>query len=699
MSSRLKKTSLQSLLVLLLLTLVLGAGAVVAQDAASRVLTPGVAVNGTLDSDNPIQVYTYAGTSNQAVSFTVSTEAETALNVVVTDAAGAPLTAEAGDNASADAGSLTKSYTLPADATYYVTVLAGDALPDDGVDFEISAAIAAGSTGATFTEPVDLLTSTGIQVSLQWGSTANLDLEVRDPIGGSLRFATPSVSSGGTFGTNVNSVCNALSDNSPTEQATWPAGVVPTGSYEILVYYQPLDACPTTDSVDFGVNITVDGTAVPAFEGTLRPNQVYIASVVVNEDGSVKAGLSGVKVDPPVLIGIDLDNPTPITRDTAVSSALTSQQPYHVYSFAGVANEVISVLMNATSGSLDTLLMLVDPNGNAVSINDDAAQGVTNSAVSNLSLILPGEYKIVATRYGQAVGGTQGGYTLTVTGALNDTTNNQTATLLNLPDLPAGSVQISLQWSTAADLRLLVRDPQGDTVFVDKPQIPSGGQLAVSNNVRCATTSASPVSYIYWPEGRLPSAGPYEIEVQYQDQCNDNRPVVFTLNVVAGGNIVLAKTQQLFVKERFVTSFSIDTAGQLAGGDGGIFGTLDAPDASTLDYASQIETAQVLTSDQSVNGSIRQNKKFDLYVFDGTAGQVATIGMSGRNGTLDTVLFLIDPSGVQVAQNDDASAETTDSVINEFTLPADGRYVIIATHFGGPYGVTSGDYALTLRLN
>jgi hypothetical protein len=242
------------------------------------------------------------------------------------------------------------------------------------VDFEVSAAVAAGSTGATFTDPVDLLTSTGIQVSLQWGSTANLDLEVRDPVGGSLRFATPTVTSGGTFGTNVNSVCNALSDNSPTEQATWPAGVVPTGSYEILVYYQPLDACPTTDSVDFGINVTVDGTAVPAFQGTLRPNEVYIASVVVNEDGSVKAGLSGVKVDPPALTGIDLDNPTPITRDTAVSSALTSQQPYQVYSFSGVANEVVSVLMNATSGSLDTLLMLVDPNGSAVSINDDAAQ-------------------------------------------------------------------------------------------------------------------------------------------------------------------------------------------------------------------------------------------------------------------------------------------------------------------------------------
>jgi hypothetical protein len=697
MSSRLMKTAIRSLLVFGLLT-ALGLSAALAQDTTSRVLTPGVALSGTLDVENPIQVYTYAGTADQTVSFTVSNEDEVALNLVVTDATGAPVPTTNG-NGNLSTGSMTKTYLLAADGTFYVSVIAGDALADTSVSFEVSAVIAAGTSGAVFTDPVDLLTATGIQVALQWSSTANLDLEVRDSIGGSLRFATPSVNSGGIFGTNVNSVCNALSDNSPTEQATWPAGVVPTGSYEILVYYQPLDACPTTDPVDFGVNVTVDGTAVPAFQGTLRPNEVYIASVVINEDGSVKAGLSGVKVDPPSLTGLQLDNPTAITRDTAVSGVITSQQPYQVYSFTGTASEVVSVLLNATSGSLDTLLLLVDPNGNAVSINDDAAQGVTNSAVSNLSLILPGEYKIVATRYGQAIGGTQGGYNLTVTGALSDTTNNQSGTLPVLPNLPAGSVQVSLQWSTAADLRLLVRDPQGDTAFVDKPQIPSGGQLAASNNVNCANTSTSPVSYVYWPEGRLPNAGPYEIEVQYQNQCNDTRPVVFTLNVVADGQLVLSKTQQVFLGERYVVSYSIDTAGQITAGDGGIFGTLSAPDSSTLDYAAQIETAQVLTSDQSVNGSIRQNKKFDLYVFDGQSGEVATIGMQGRNGTLDTVLFLIDPTGIQVAQNDDASNETTDSVINEFTLPEDGRYIIIATHFGGLYGVTSGDYTLTLRLN
>jgi hypothetical protein len=698
MSSQRQKQGFRFLgLLVLMLALTVSFSWTFAQDG-SRVLIPDTAVSGILNRDNPAAVYTFTGQAGQSVELNLTSDADQEFAVVITDSAGVRLDSGGSADSGADGSTATTTAELPADGMIFVTVVSSDGVTDEDVEFELTLVADVAVPPATFTEPGELLTATGIQIGLQWSSTANLDLEVRDPVGGSLRFATPTVTSGGVFGVNVNSVCNALSADSPTEEASWPAGVVPTGSYEILVYYQPLEDCPTTDAVEFGVNVTVDGTAVPAFQGTLQPNQVYLASFVVNADGTVSGGLSGIRVDPPTVTGLTLDTPIPLTRDTAVSSFITSQRPYEVYSFAGQANEVVSVVMEASSGSLDTLLMMIDPNGNLVSINDDAAQGVTNSSITNLSLILAGDYTIIASRYGQAIGGTQGGYTLTLTGAL-DATDAAVATLPVLPNLPAGSVQVSLQWSTGADLRLLVRDPQGDTVFVDRPQIPSGGQLAASNNVNCANTSTSPVSYIYWPVGRLPNAGPYEVEIQYQNQCNDTTPVTFTLNVVANGVSVLSRTQQLFLDERYVTSYTIDTDGQITAGDGGIFGTLSVPDSATIDYSSQIETAQVLTSDQAVNGSIRLNKKFDLYVFDGEAGQVATIGMVGRNGTLDTVLFLIDANGTQIAQNDDASADTTDSLISDFALPEDGRYIIIATHFGGLYGVTAGDYALTLRLN
>ncbi len=465
----------------------------------------------------------------------LTTDASQTLDLVVTDLAGVRLESSEGE-----AGI---SVSLPDDGLIYITVVAPEGVTDAGISFELTLSTTS-VVPVAFIPPGELLTATGLQISLTWQSTANLDLEVRDPVGGSLRFATPTVDSGGQFGVNVNSVCNTLTANAPTEQAAWPAGVVPTGSYEILIYYQPLTDCPTSEPATFTINAVVDGEVVSPFEGTLLPNQVYIASFRVNADGTVEPGDSGLRVDPPSLEGVLLTNAIPLTINTPVDGVIVREQPYQIYTFDAQANDVVSLSMDSQSpGSLDTLLLVLDPNGNIVATNDDADQGITNSLIPNLSLVLGGEYTVIATRYGMDVGGTEGVYTLSLTGAV-DLSATSSTTLPNLPDLPNGSVEVSLQWSTAADLQLLVRDPQGASVYDDEPTSPSGGQLAAQGNVNCRASDGSPVSYIYWPEGRLPPAGPYEIEVQFQNQCNDTRSVVFNLNVVANGQVVLSKSEQ-----------------------------------------------------------------------------------------------------------------------------------------------------------
>ncbi len=687
-----------ALFALLVLSLVVSVTTIGAQDTTpNRALTPGVAVSGSLGADALAQVYTLSAQVGDSITLAVSANSA-ALGLVVTDAAGITV--------AQDATSGSVSFRAAAAGIYYVTVLPLNGISESAVTFDLSLTVAA-ETAATpapaevgFQLPGELLTATGLQVKLGWGSGANLDLEVRDPIGGSLFFNTPTVTSGGRFGTNVNSDCSRLVTDAPSEEAGWASGVVPTGSYELLVYYQSISACPTSDPVPLTLNVTVDGTVLPAFQGVLLPNQVFIASFVVNADGTVVPGVSGVKVDPPTAAGIALDAAQPITLDETLQSSVTSAQPYRLYSISAQPNQVVNLAMAAQNGSLDTLLMVLDANGNIVGSNDDVEQGNTDSTISNLRLIVGGTYTVIATRYGQALGGTQGNFTLTVSGTPIGTSADTASTVPVFPDLPAGSVEVSLQWSTNADLQLLVRDPVGESVFDDRPQIASGGTLAANGNVNCQIADGSPVSYIYWPAGQQPDAGPYEIEVQYQNTCNDTRPVAFTLNVVANGQVVLTTTQNIRPSERYVASYSIGVDGTFTAGEGGIMGTVQRPDSSAIDYAVALESAAVLTSNQTVSGSIRLSRKFDVYVFDGTAGQKVSVGMEALNGTLDPVLFLLDPAGVQVSENDDASGGgTTNSLIREFTLPADGRYIIIATHFGGRYGVTAGDYNLTLRLN
>ncbi|MBC6934496.1 MAG: hypothetical protein DWB42_01500 [Chloroflexi bacterium] len=709
MSSQPIKNSLRRFVPLLLI-LLLSAPVALAQPVTGRLLTPGVVVEGALDDNNLAQVYTFEGAADQTIKLTVT--GASGLALLLTDSEGAPVAQAVAAN---DTLALA-DVTLPATGTYYVTVFRLSEATES-VTFQLSLALVvveaaptatlptpeakveataeAAATPAGFTLPGELLTVTGLQVALTWNSTANLDLEVRDPVGGSLFFNTPTVSSGGQFGVNVNSVCANLTAEAPTETASWTAGVIPTGSYEILVYYQPLQDCPTTDPASFVVSVVVDGLSVPAIQGTLRPNEVFLSSFRVNADGTAAVGSGGIRVDPPVLQAGTLQAaPQPLTFGAPAAGFITSGQPYQTYTFTGQAGDIVSMAMNATSGSLDPLLLVVDPNGGVIAFNDDAADGVTDSLVVNLSLVLSGQYTVVATRYGQEIGGTEGDYELTLSGAVTQ------GIVPNFPDLPSGSVEVSLQWATAADLQLLVRDPQGNSIFDDNPRLlATGGQLAADGNVNCRASDGSPISYIYWPEGRLPGAGPYEVEVWYQNECGDPRPAQFVLNVVANNQLVQSVTLQLQPTERYLTSFFINTDGTITAGEGGIFGTSLRPDSGSLDFVGQIPSARVVSSGETVTGSIRLNKKFDVYAFQGEAGDVVTISMEGLNGTLDPVLFLIDPNNVQIAQNDDANRDTTNSLISEFTLPEDGQYIIIATHFGARFGVTAGDYRLTLRLN
>jgi hypothetical protein len=697
--------------------------AALAQD--DRVLTPGSIVSGALDAENVAQVYTFAGTAGDVVTLGASSPTNLGLALLLADSSGAVI-AQGFETSGA---TTLANVTLPATDTYYVTVISSLGV-NAGNTFELSFDLTSSTAEATPDStavvvptiaatsqatpvlatpdsttfaPGQILTVSGLQIALVWESVANLDLEVRDPVGGSVYFSTPTAPSGGEFGVNVNSVCDTRTAEAPTEQVVWPAGALPTGSYELLVYYQPLTDCPTADSASFALNVQLDGQQIDSIEGSLLPNEVFLSSVVVGPDASLTPGTSGLYTDTtvlPVPLSQLMANPQPITRDVPVTDLLTSQNYYDVYTFQGQANDLISINLNATSGSLDTLLLLLDSAGNVIGSNDDQAEGNTDSAISNLRLFADETYTIVATRYGKDVGGTEGNYTLLLTGPTGDLP----AEVLNL-GLPRGAVEIALSWNTNADLQLLVRDPRGDSVFDDTPQVPSGGRLAAAGNVNCNISQTSPVSYVYWPEGLL-APGLYEVEVWYQNPCNDTRSVSFALNILVNGNPVFTQTAQPTPNEVFLTSFVIGVDGQVQASEGGFIGTRQQGgqqqlDSTSLDYRAALPSALPITSGQTLSGSITNDDKFDLYMFEGEAGDVVTISMVATAGRLDTVLFLLDPSGFQIANNDDAVVgESTDSLISEFTLPEDGVYTIIATHFGMQYGGTTGAYDLSFsRLN
>src|SRR5690606_26235393 len=134
--------------------------------------------------------------------------------------------------------------------------------------------------------------------------------------------------------------------------------------------------------------------------------------------------------------------------------------------------------------------------------------------------------------------------------------------------------------------------------------------------------------------------------VWYQNQCNDTRNVAANLYItVAGQQTVLPLTPQL--NDRFVTSFRIETNGQATINNGGYLGGNEIPD-----FSAELPTAPAITANQVVRGNIDATNDFDIYIFDGTAGQIVDIRMERTTGALDPSLFLYDVTGgFQVTQN------------------------------------------------
>lgn len=684
------------LFLLALAVFVLGALPVTGQAAAPDVLEAGVPQTGTLDAANVARSFIVNSAGGEEIAVMVDSALPAVLGLILTSADGTVLGLATGDTGTVEAGPL----SLADPAAINITVFnAGEPLTA-AIPFTITL-ISSDTATATDTPeapeetveaaiPSQVVLNQGISVTLSWPSTDDFDLEVRDPVGGSLYWGTPSVASGGTISPNANQQCVNTSPNA-RETATWTAGGVPTGSYEVLVYFQ--SSCNDGTDASFQVDVNVDGVALEPVSATISPGDVYVFAFEIAADGSAELVTTGGLVnvnDLPAPASQILAAARPITVGETVFGMLTNQQFYQSYSFEAAADVLYTIDLDAQSGSLDTLLQVLDAQGRLVRVSDDSASGITDSRLEDVLLPAAGTYTIVATRYGKGTGGTEGQYALTLSEADSGLPADFTSNLL------PGSLQVLLVWNTPADLQLLVRDPGGDSIFDDVPQVASGGRLAAAGNVQCRVSVDAPFSYIYWPVEIAPRAGSYEVEVWYQDPCGSPQPTTFNLYVLYRGQPVYATTEQLLPNERFLTSFTINADNTATSSAAGVLrGLQDIP------YQLEMANATPLAPGQTVTGSITPDNKFDLFAIEGTAGDVINIAMNATQGSLDPTLFVVGPSGELIAQNDDAVAgENTNALIANLALPVDGTYIIIATHFGGPYGGTTGAYELTFtQLN
>lgn len=442
-----------------------------------------------------------------------------------------------------------------------------------------------------------------------------------------------------------------------------------------------------------------NGTA-QTVSGTINPGQTHLARLVLDPGGSWSLQNGGVNAGLDVtLFRNEIANADPIAIGSTVSGVITNNEPAVAYTFEGTGNTNISISLEAQSGSLDTYVALLGPDSNPLASNDDNGES-TNSFIER-SLTTDGTYTIIATRFGLTIGGTEGEFNLSLTTTTPDDGTGTTDTTAPAVEgttepaaLPQGAIEVQLTWLTNADLQLQVRDPNGETVYDDRPNdVASGGILAEDGNRNCTDTTTAPVSYIYWPENRL-QQGVYEVEVWYQNNCNDNTAVNFALTVNVQDQTIINTTQPAILDSRYMITFTVAADGTATVGAGGFF---DMTNAGTLSYQTALDTATPITYGGSVSGSITSRQRFELYSFEGETGDIVTISMNATAGTLDPALYLISPEGIQVDFNDDvASGENPNSVIQDAALASTGTYYIIASHYALNVGGTEGTYTLSL---
>ena len=95
-----------------------------------------------------------------------------------------------------------------------------------------------------------------------------------------------------------------------------------------------------------------------------------------------------------------------------------------------------------------------------------------------------------------------------------------------------------------------------------------------------------------------------------------------------------------------------------------------------------------------VTGQITNASYYDLWQFTGQKGDRVQILMQG-DGQLDPYLGLLDGQSQNVLVEDDDSGGNSDAYI-EFSLPATGAYIIVATRFDLDTGTSQGQYRLAL---
>ncbi|GAB5494779.1 MAG: hypothetical protein Phog2KO_49940 [Phototrophicaceae bacterium] len=311
---------------------------------------------------------------------------------------------------------------------------------------------------------------------------------------------------------------------------------------------------------------------------------------------------------------------------------------------------VVITVVASEDSELDTILVLLNEDGDEVAINDDYEYpDSTNSQIEYVAEE-DGEYTIIVSNYP----GSEGDYELTVSFENGDSIASiDIDELLDDPDeeydgfvdddnedeyefeLEEGDgvvLTASAAEDSALDTFIYIRNEDGDDLASNDDI-----ELGVITDSRLAYVAEEDGTYIFVVSNYPGSEGDYVATLTYVDA---------------------------------------ETAELIQGADAEI----------------ELDTTPEREPDEEFTGTIGDDEEPVPYVIELDAGQGIIAALYNTDDLMDTLLFVTDPNGVEVGYNDDRGDYTTYDSQVAFTAQEAGEYTFYASNYEG----FPGDYRLEI---
>jgi hypothetical protein len=490
-----------------------------------------------------------------------------------------------------------------------------------------------------------------------------------------------------------------------------------SATYRLVLGYSDRPAPTLTASLTPTSSSTPTPSLTPTATHTFTPSPTYTPSHTLTPS-----------VTPtPVYAALGTLNGQLEVGEQVVGTYL-SQFERHIYLFSGAAEQQVTISMGGMSGTVDPVLTLFDPTGQALA-SDDNSGGDRSALLRDIHLPVTGEYVI------QAIGGGTGGYTLRLQAEAPPPSDDQPSAT---PTPPMGTVTPVAAAAQLADhvLALGMMQPGAfDRYFLDV----AAGSIITLGVRPIPGSQLLPRVEIYTPTGEMmflttlvngealipslpiPETGRYAVFVNDDGSLGGGYTIAYGLGTTLIDNLrgsLAAETPAagsglLNVRDRWTLALvagdqiAVEALGaglEVVAPDGDVsagLGEIQFTAARSGEYQLYVSggfynltwryvvaaptlppALLILSADDALPA-----QAYLTYPFQAKAGQRVHIRVEALADGLDPVAELLDPAGVSVASGDD-SANSLDPDFDAL-LPVDGTYWLRINDYSGTGGAVN----------